>query len=66
MASAQMVNCNLLWTQAASIKHLYFNDVMQITNDQPWQNSKAKTLCYEKEPNAIAMKLTFCYISIKK
>ncbi len=40
MVSAEMLNCKLLTTQAAGIKHLYFScSVMEITNGQPWQNS---------------------------
>ncbi len=36
MVSAEMLNCKLL---AAGIKHLYFtvNDVIEITNGQPWE-----------------------------
>jgi hypothetical protein len=30
--------------QASGIRHLYLNDVMEITNGQPWQNSSQNPL----------------------
>jgi hypothetical protein len=64
MVSAEMLNCKLLSTEAAGIKHLYFlHDVLEFTNGQPWQNSR--TMCSGEELNVIARKLSLCYISIK-
>jgi len=48
MALAEMLNCKLLSIQAAEIRHLYFNDVMEIPNGQTWQNSSQNSVFWRR------------------
>jgi hypothetical protein len=57
-----MLNCKLLSTQAAGIKHLYFIYMIPMASHG---RTLARTLYYGEEPNVIVRWPNFCYRNIK-
>jgi hypothetical protein len=65
MVSTEMLNCKLLSTQAADIKHVYFTRCDRNHQMASHVRTLARTLCSGEEPNAIARWLNLCYRSVK-
>jgi hypothetical protein len=64
MVSAEMLNCKLLSTQAAGIKHFTLHDLKSPMASHG--RTLARTLYSGEEPNVIDRLLNFCHISINK